>query len=1569
MKWKMEELMRKYIKKALLIIVCAVMALVTGTYSVQAAAAGIIRPYIYGFGSADDGSEGVESLIKAGDLKHLTYTDSTGHEISYYAHIPKDDTGNPIENLPLVVYMHGYSDGGSNNNIVLRYHNAVLYKLIKEQDNPERQAVILVPQTPNATNPGGETDWFKDQWVGIKGADKWSQWNRTSWNMDETPRTENLNSVVELIKTVQSDTQSDVDRAYVTGISMGGYATWDLISRNDDQMFAAAAPICGVGDFSKIENAKNTPIRTFHGSLDSTISANSTRSMYKALRKYGNITYTEYPDENHASWNAAYSKTLDDNNNGVSNIDDLINWMFNQSRTGTLDGKIDKEPLRAILKEAKAVNRNTYDDEEWYAIQTEITNADRYLEDDTASLQEINACIEKMDALLKETTASKTSKYDINIPLSLITAGSDFPAQNNGVANALDYDINTIWHTNWNVDYANTDKHFITFELPEGTIVNSLRYLPRQDSGINGVVTEYEMYAGDTLDNLNKISEGSWSNDKTWKMARFPETTARFIRFKSKKALSDTNRFFASAAEVHLANTDFSAISSTSSIVSEMLNNNPDNTWVFAGGKSVAGGYEESIGIRNFVGQFDEYVRFATAGNQINRMQRYVINAGKTGRTINEIDEKFDSVVKELDPKALAVMIGEEDYLNGEAGLDAFKSSLTSIVDKALAMRGDNGFLVIQTPYAQRDTQRNQQAELYTSAALEVYEGLRDAQKTRVVMVNHFAITNTASFTDKYTNQDGYLNEIGHIEVAKQFIKKIVGNYNGFPVEESYPKLLTKTNTPEVYRAEAPQVTAYNDHLNIALSNDVAVMSDAWNYKLDINGQQITGTMNDTTTINGLKQGSAYTLTITSSDGKQQLAIVTGMVTQGSAAALKPSMQTDLSADQQAIRDLVDGDKPLSWLFIGDSITHGALHTYGFDSIHQTFEKYIRGDLGRRDDVVINTGVSGATTTQQEDNSFNRLDRYSPDVVIIMLGTNDGYQKLPINTYRKNLESIVDKSIAKGAKVVLRTMNPTRDGEIFNDYLNVIREVAKEKGAILVDHYAEWKKEMETRPYLTVNGNWLNDSVHPSPNGQLQTTQSVIRAMGIANEASHMYNFAYEMPAAQERSNLAIQAVNDQQRVAVDWKNLESKYGSAFGSITLNAVCDGITYSVKANKGDDAIITLENLPGGTYEVNIVADLVNTNKTVTFASEQIVVEDPGVEEDTTLVKSILKSAIDKAESASMDKLAPNVKALITLRLAEANAVYANTTATNTQCLEAWLNLANTLHYLDFVADKEALEKLIIECEKINLSDYVSGVEEFEAALKHAKMVLADDSKLQEAIDTAYKQLEQARDGLVKGTPSKALLKRIYVSITNEIGDGSKYKHDTAWDDFQEAYITAQRVIDNGDATTEEIDNAVKALTNTYLEIRLLPDEALLEQLIAFINLIEQTDLTQYAAKDAATILNVKARTEWMIANPDHMKGAEMVQLQDDMRIAIDLLVNGKGDTPDSVKPMNPTAPEKDNVVENPEQTKRQAPVEEVKAPAVKGTTKTGDASNTGAFTSLIILSGAAVAVTQLKRRKK
>ena len=112
----------------------------------------------------------------------------------------------------------------------------------------------------------------------------------------------------------------DQERLYVTGLSMGGYGTWDLLTRQP-QRWAAVAPVCGGGDASRIAPAKGVAVWAFHGVLDPTVPVVRTREMIAALEAAGGKPlYSEYPYVKHDSWNIAYAEP------------ELLPWMFAQKR-------------------------------------------------------------------------------------------------------------------------------------------------------------------------------------------------------------------------------------------------------------------------------------------------------------------------------------------------------------------------------------------------------------------------------------------------------------------------------------------------------------------------------------------------------------------------------------------------------------------------------------------------------------------------------------------------------------------------------------------------------------------------------------------------------------------------------------------------------------------------------------------------------------------------------------------------------------------------------------------------------------------------------------------------------------------------------------------------------------------------------------------------------------------------------------------------------------------------------------------------------------------------------------
>jgi acyl-CoA thioesterase I len=214
------------------------------------------------------------------------------------------------------------------------------------------------------------------------------------------------------------------------------------------------------------------------------------------------------------------------------------------------------------------------------------------------------------------------------------------------------------------------------------------------------------------------------------------------------------------------------------------------------------------------------------------------------------------------------------------------------------------------------------------------------------------------------------------------------------------------------------------------------------------------------------------------------------------------------NADYKKIQQLLQSKEPVIWLFTGNSITHALTHTNGYRSYVELFSELMRGEKGRMRDFVINTGISG-TTIAEINNDFNwRVKKFQPNVVSIMIGMNDclkgeqGREK-----YKKDLSVFIDSVRNHGAIPIVHTMNPTypfhKSSEARKDlpaYVNIIREVAKEKNTILVDHYKHWQEVKKTNEELLP---WINDrSIHPNEFGHREFAKELFKALGLFNEKS-----------------------------------------------------------------------------------------------------------------------------------------------------------------------------------------------------------------------------------------------------------------------------------------------------------------------------------------------------------------------------------------------------------------------------------------------------------------------------------
>ena len=113
----------------------------------------------------------------------------------------------------------------------------------------------------------------------------------------------------------------DINRIYVTGLSIGGQATWDL-AMFEPYRLAAIVPICGEGKHTEACKLKHLPIWVFHGALDEYVPHTDSDEMVDALKDCGgNVKYTLYPEVDHFAWVPAYKDP------------ELYKWLLRQVKT------------------------------------------------------------------------------------------------------------------------------------------------------------------------------------------------------------------------------------------------------------------------------------------------------------------------------------------------------------------------------------------------------------------------------------------------------------------------------------------------------------------------------------------------------------------------------------------------------------------------------------------------------------------------------------------------------------------------------------------------------------------------------------------------------------------------------------------------------------------------------------------------------------------------------------------------------------------------------------------------------------------------------------------------------------------------------------------------------------------------------------------------------------------------------------------------------------------------------------------------------------------------------------
>lgn len=210
-------------------------------------------------------------------------------------------------------------------------------------------------------------------------------------------------------------------------------------------------------------------------------------------------------------------------------------------------------------------------------------------------------------------------------------------------------------------------------------------------------------------------------------------------------------------------------------------------------------------------------------------------------------------------------------------------------------------------------------------------------------------------------------------------------------------------------------------------------------------------------------------------------------------------------ADMKRIKAFLECSDPVKWLFYGDSITHGAVHTFGRRDYTEYFAERVRAEMGRRMDMILNTAISGNTTQDLLESFDWRVAHFRPDVVFLMIGMNDcsPRRKITIKKFRSNLHKLADKIEDCGGLLVLQTTcpilkntEPEREKR-FPIFMQAIRDVARERSLPLVDHEAVWKKLEGKQHWL-----WMSNAFHPNAAGHIAFAHELFRQLGIYDPRS-----------------------------------------------------------------------------------------------------------------------------------------------------------------------------------------------------------------------------------------------------------------------------------------------------------------------------------------------------------------------------------------------------------------------------------------------------------------------------------
>ena len=202
-----------------------------------------------------------------------------GQDVEFLLYLPPGYDSHSQKQYPFMLFLHGAGERGSDISKV-KMHGPP--KLVEEGEDFE--FILVSPQCPAYQR----------------------------WNIDRLDK---------LVTKLSQEYRIDANRMYLTGLSMGGFGTWNYAVEYPEK-WAAIVPICGGGDPDTAHRIAHIPTKIYHGAGDEVVPPVRSQEMYDAMIAAGadNVSLMIYEGVGHNSWERSYKNMT------------LYDWLLDQSK-------------------------------------------------------------------------------------------------------------------------------------------------------------------------------------------------------------------------------------------------------------------------------------------------------------------------------------------------------------------------------------------------------------------------------------------------------------------------------------------------------------------------------------------------------------------------------------------------------------------------------------------------------------------------------------------------------------------------------------------------------------------------------------------------------------------------------------------------------------------------------------------------------------------------------------------------------------------------------------------------------------------------------------------------------------------------------------------------------------------------------------------------------------------------------------------------------------------------------------------------------------------------------------